>query len=259
MQSSHEMRMLRKNKQEFWVRETIYINTEDDSIKQIFFVCDNITDQKKAESNAKDLAQSLQNMLDASPLGVLVYRMDENGDLILISTNQSAVNILKINIYALISRKIQDIFPSLYNENTIEKFFNVLKTGKPILNQSIKYKDIHLRGYYEFSVMKLSENIIAVFFTDITEKQKAFATLLKSELKYKTLYESANDGIFLLKDDTIIDCNEKTTEIFKTNKDKIIGKNPFSFSPDFQPDGHSSISKAKEKIQKALNDDTAVF
>ena len=259
MQTSYEIKMLRKNKQEFWVREKIYTNTENDHIKQIFFVCDNITDQKNAEDNAKGLAQSLQNMLDASPLGVLVYRMDENGDLILISTNQSAIHILKIDVYALISKKMQDIFPSLSFGNTIDKFINVLKTGKPLLNQNLKYEDIHFKGYYEFSVMKLTDNTIAVFFTDITEKQKAYTALTQSELKYKTLYESAHDAIFLMKNDIIIDCNEKTTEIFRTTKDKIVGKNLFTFSPDIQPDGHSSITKAKDKILNALNDESQFF
>ena len=125
-QSPHEMKMLRKNKQEFWVRETIYTTEESSLTKEIFFVFDNITYQKNAEANAKNLAQSLQNMLDASPLGVLVYRLDENDDLILISTNQSAVDILQIDVYALISKKIQDVFPSLVKDNLIGKFKDVL-------------------------------------------------------------------------------------------------------------------------------------
>ncbi len=59
----------------------------------------------------------------------------------------------------------------------IQKFNEVLKTGHPLLNQSIEYEDIHFKGIYEFSVMKLSDNTIAVFFTDITEKQNALTDL----------------------------------------------------------------------------------
>ena len=258
-QSVHEMKMLRKNKQEFWVRETIYSSTEDNEITQIFFVCDNITYQKNAEAKVRNLAQSLQNMLDSTPLGVLVYRMDENGDLILISTNQSAIYILKIDVYALISKKIQDIFPSLSQSNMIEKFINVLKTGKPLHNQLLQYEDIHFKGVYEFSAMKLSENTIAVFFTDVTEKQKALLALTQSESKYKILYESSNDAILLMKNDTIVDCNEKTAEIFKTTKEKIIGRDLFSLSPDIQADGRTSATEAKEKIQAALNDEPLFF
>ncbi len=63
----------------------------------------------------------------------------------------------------------------------------------------------------------------------------------------------------LLKDDIFIDCNEKTTEMFATSKDQIIGKNPQFFSPDLQPDGQSSATKAKEKIENALNDEPQFF
>ncbi|HQF44177.1 MAG TPA: PAS domain-containing protein, partial [Ignavibacteriaceae bacterium] len=209
-QSSHEMIMLRKNGQSFWVRETIYTLADTESITEINFVCDNITYQKNAEENAKKLAQSLQNMLDASPLGVLVYRMDENDDLILISTNQSAVDKLKIDVYKLISKKIQDVFPGLLKDNFIEKFKSVIKTGKSLLNMQLKYEDIYLKGVYEFSVMKLTSNTIAVFFNDITEKHNATEALIQSEIKYKTLFESANDAIFLVLDGLVADCNQKT-------------------------------------------------
>lgn len=252
-QSSHEMKMVRKNGQEFWVRETIYTSNEQNKAKEIFFVFDNITFQKDAEVKAKNLAQSLQNMLDASPLGVLVYRLDENNNLILITTNQSAVNILQIDIYALISKKIQEIFPGLVKDSLIEKFISVVHTGQSLLNQNLFYEDAHFKGVYEFSVMKLSEKTIAIFFTDVTEKLKALNSLKQNELKFKTLFESANDAIFLMKEDVFIDCNDKTKEMFKAAKDEIIGKNPYLFSPEFQPDGHSSKSKAQEKLTNALS------
>ena len=253
MQSSHEMKMRRKNNQEFWVRETLYTIPGTDQINQIHFVCDNITYQKNAESDAKSLAHSLQNMLDASPLGVFVFSLNDEEQLILISTNQSAVNILKIDVYKLISKPVAEIFPSLEESLMLDGFSKVLKNGTPLLNQIIDYKNDLFNGIYEFSVIRLSEKNIAIFFTDVTEKQKALSSLQQSELKFKTLFESANDAIFLMNNDVFIDCNEKTTEIFQTTKDRIINKTPLDFSPEFQPDGHSSSSKVKEKISQAMN------
>lgn len=259
IQSSHEMKMLRKDGSEFWVRETIYTSTLPAYTTQIFFVCDNITYQKNAEAEAKKLAQSLQNMLDASPLGVLVYRLDENEELILISTNQSAVKILQIDLYSLISKKIDEIFPGLVLQDLPNKFKAVIKSGHPLLNQTMKYEDEHFTGYYEFSAMKLTENTVAVFFTNITEKYKALSALTESELKYKTLFESANDAIFLMKDDIFIDCNQKTLELFGCSKFQIIGKTPVDFSPEYQPDGSKSNQSAIEKIKACLQGKTQFF
>ena len=258
-QSAHEMRMLRKDQQEFWVRETIYTTSNLNDTREISFVFDNITYQKNAEANAKNLAQSLQNMLDASPLGVLVYRLDENDDLILITTNQSAVNILQIDVYALISKKIQDIFPSLTTNNLIEKFKSVLKTNTSLLNQDLFYEDIHFKGTYEYSVIKLTDKTIAIFFTDITEKHKAIEALTQSEIKFKTLFESANSSIFLIKNDLIVDCNQKSLEIFNGNKIDIIGKNIFQFFPFQQSDGSSSKIKLKDKIEQVFEGITQFF
>ncbi len=257
--SSHEMKMLRRNQTEFWVRETIYATTGTSLKPQIFFVCDNITYQKNAEAEAKDLAHSLQNMLDASPLGVLVYRMDDKGDLIFISTNQSAVNILQIDLYSLISKKIDDIFPVLAIKGIVEKFNSVILTGEPLNNQTMKYQDEHFSGYYEFSAMRLTDRTIAVFFTDITEKQKTLEALQESELKFKTLFESANDAIFLMKDNKFIDCNLKALEIFESTKSKIIGSSPENFSPKCQSDGSLSEVSFRKKIELVLNNHPQFF
>ena len=52
------------------------------------------------------------------------------------------------------------------------------------------------------------------FFIDVTERKGLEAALRESEVKYQTLFESANDAILLMDHDIFIDCNQKTLEIF---------------------------------------------
>lgn len=74
----------------------------------------------------------------------------------------------------------------------------------------------------------------------------------KIEERYRQLFESATDGICIVKDNKIIDCNSKLEKIFGTGKDNIIGRTPIDFSPEKQPDGSDSAEKGLGKIKLAL-------
>ena len=77
---------------------------------------------------------------------------------------------------------------------------------------------------------------------------------------YKAVFDHAEDAIFLMEDGVFVRCNWKALSIFGcNNKDDIIGKTPFDFSPDLQPDGVSSKEKGKFFIKKALEGEPQRF
>jgi PAS domain S-box-containing protein len=88
---------------------------------------------------------------------------------------------------------------------------------------------------------------------DITEQKRKEEYLLASETKYRQIFEKANDAILILSNDTIVDCNVKTLEMFECSRSDIIGQQHFKFSPPTQADNKDSSEKAKGKIRKALN------
>ncbi|HHL52665.1 MAG TPA: PAS domain S-box protein, partial [Flammeovirgaceae bacterium] len=95
---------------------------------------------------------------------------------------------------------------------------------------------------------------------DITDLKQAEQIVRANEIKYRTLFSSANDAIFLMNESIFIDCNPKTLEIFACNsREDIIGTSPIDFSPEFQPDGQLSKTKAIEKIKAALAGKPQVF
>ncbi|MGB9665006.1 MAG: PAS domain-containing protein, partial [Ignavibacteria bacterium] len=62
------------------------------------------------------------------------------------------------------------------------------------------------------------------FAINITEQEIIYENLKVSEAKYKALFESADDAIFLMDGEIFIDCNSAILRMFNCNRDDIIGQ-----------------------------------
>ena len=94
---------------------------------------------------------------------------------------------------------------------------------------------------------------------DLTEEKRVEQALHDSELKHRTLFETANDAIMLMRSDRFIDCNARALRMFDCPSDRLLGAHPFEFSPPVQPDGRRSEESALEKINAALSDQPQLF
>ena len=84
---------------------------------------------------------------------------------------------------------------------------------------------------------------------EVDEKTREVA---KQKDVFETLFEKSSDGIFILEDQHIIQCNEKIVEMLRyETKEDLIGKRPAKLSPDFQPDGRESLEKGDEMVERA--------
>lgn len=125
----------------------------------------------------------------------------------------------------------------------LESIWNRKDGSKLYVSESARaiYNDNGEVEYYDGTVI------------DITTRKEAQEAVAISDVLYKSLFDAANDAIFIMKDDSFIDCNEKTLDIFGCTKIQILNQPPYKFSPLLQPDGSSSKEKALGKINAAIN------
>ncbi|SDF76641.1 PAS domain-containing protein [Sporomusa acidovorans] len=76
--------------------------------------------------------------------------------------------------------------------------------------------------------------------------------LRQNEIKFRTLFEYANEAIFILHNGVIVDCNYCTELLFDLSYQDIIGCSPEALSPVYQPNGQTSKPKARD-IRKKLS------
>lgn len=94
--------------------------------------------------------------------------------------------------------------------------------------------------------------VLLIFIYILRRGIKKEKYLREVETKYQKIFEEANDGILILKDEKFIECNSKALELFKCRKNDIVGKTVSDFSPEFQDNGKKSDVEAKRIINECI-------
>jgi PAS domain S-box-containing protein len=74
--------------------------------------------------------------------------------------------------------------------------------------------------------------------------------LEENETKYRTLFESANEGVLVISDH-IEECNDRACQLLGYSKAEIVGSTINEFSPPEQPEGAMSAELARKRFELA--------
>lgn len=220
-----------------------------------------ITERRNAERELQESEEKLRTFFEKSPIGIEIY----DADGIQVDINKTALEMFGI------AKKQDSLGFDLFSGTSLTpEIRKKLSQGKQVdytatfdfekvkkLNQYRTSKQGQSELHYSITPLKSNDQVISgylMLIQDITERLKAEQELKEKEARYRTLFEGANDAIFIMGKERFVNCNQMTLQIFECgSKEEFIGYTPWELSPEYQPDGRTSENSAKEKIEDAFN------
>jgi PAS domain S-box-containing protein len=156
----------------------------------------------ESEEALRKSEKRFRSIVHFSPMGVLLYQLSPDGNLILTGSNAAAKAILHMDLDQLIGKTIEEAFPKLAGTGIPEKYRQVCALGTPWSGQQIDYDDPPFKGTFEVHAFQMAPQKMACFFQEITERIKA-EQILKDALanaRYarehlETILNSVSDGL----------------------------------------------------------------
>jgi len=259
-----EKRYIRKDKKIIWGFLNIGLFRDKDDKPQYFIAkVQDITEFKEVEQKLRESERALSTVFDASPNLIAITRLS-NG--IILDVNEGYSQLLGFSRDESLGKTTAEL--SIWaNPMDRKRFIDLLKKNGQVtgFETTLKRKDgklvtvINSAKNFRF---KDEDCILSVAY-DITERKLLEKELLQaSEDRYKAIFLASRDAIMTLEPPSwrFTSGNPATIEMFRTkNEGNFLTYEPWRLSPEFQPDGRDSVTKAKDMIEKAMQEGSNFF
>ena len=215
----------------------------------------NITKRNKAEKALRNSEEKFKQLSNLTFEGIVIHDAG-----IALDVNISLAKMFGFEPNEIIGQNIIKLLVAEKDHGAIQE--NMKKNiASPYELDGIKKDGSRFPIEVEAKIFINKENkkVRVAAVRDISQRKKVELALRESENRYKLLFNSASDVFFIMKDNIIIDCNQKTLEIFNCTREQIIGQTPFKFSPHTQPNGRESQEMAMIKIKAVLSGNPQFF
>lgn len=153
-----------------------------------------------------------ERLISGMPLGMLQYRLREEGRLVLEAFNPAAEKILKADLTSRLDKPIEEAFPGLRDTPIPGHYLRLARQGGSWSSEEVTYESGDIAGAYSVVAFQVSPGEVVVLFDDITERKRWEKALVekeeelrKSEERFRTVadytadweYWQSPDGEFL--------------------------------------------------------------
>lgn len=139
----------------------------------IYAVARDITDRKKTDEMLKASEATFRNIVQASPMGIHLYRLEDEDRLVFVGGNPAADRLLNVDNRQFIGKAIEEAFPSLRDTEIPLRYRRAAQFGESWQTEQVEYTDGKVSGAFEVYVFQMSPGNAAVLFNEITSRKQA--------------------------------------------------------------------------------------
>jgi PAS domain S-box-containing protein len=170
--------------------------------------------------------EKFRSIIQSSPMGMHMYRLEPDDRLVFIGANPTADSILGVDNNQFIGMPIEKAFPSSIETEIPRKYREVALSGDPWHLEQIDYKDKRVSGAFEVYAFRTGHRTMAVMFQEITERKRTEEALAESEEKFRTAFVTSPDPVTIssFENGVFIEVNEGFLANTGYTRDEVIGK-----------------------------------
>lgn len=219
-----------------------------------------ISDRKQAEEALRISEAKYRTLFESSMDGIFLIEMAEDDpEGHFVDCNEAACRMNGYSREEIIGQKARFLTPP--SSWVDEKYYDDLRDGRRIYQEFAHIRKdgtvIHVESVAGVFTINNKEYRLGLD-REITSRKQTESAVRESEVKYRALFESSLDGIFLIEmpdgdeEGVIVDCNEAACLMNGYTREELIGRKPSIFCPS------GTRLKDEEFFAELLNGESAI-
>ncbi|HTY23804.1 MAG TPA: PAS domain S-box protein [Desulfomonilaceae bacterium] len=257
-----EVPIVTKTGDTVWLGQNVQLVIENDAVVGFRSICRDITQRKRAELRLSKSERRFRILTENAPFGLSVM----GGDGRFHYFNPKFMEIFGYTLEDLPDKRtwFEKAYPDEAYRQEVMAIWQADSVGDGTPGEApprvftVRCKD-GTDKIIQFRAVVMEHGAQILTYQDITLQAKNEQALRESEIKYRTLFESANDAILVMDGEHFIDCNTRAWEMFRCAKEQIMGETIHRFCAERQRDGSVSREQAQEFLKAAAAGKKQIF
>jgi len=233
--------------------EMLFCMDEFDGSAYVVIVARDIAERLRVEEALRQSEERFRSIVDSTPLGVHLYRLDEGGRLVFIGANPAADGILGVDHGQFAGLPLEEAFPALVETEIPERYLRTCTLGEAWTSDQVVYEDSRICGAYQVHAFRTGPGMMASIFMDITERKRAEENLAQSRKQFRNLVETINDWVWETDRNGVYTYSSpRVRDLLGYEPEEVIGKTPFDLMPESEGERVAGLFAEAVKRQDAF-------